>query len=1329
MDSNTPSQNPTELQKANKNKNSASLGDLTITAVQQLVVTNGNINPTVLNRLSENGFKENLIQEIKQHMLDMQSSSDEYSHIDKQKINNLSNGNIFTEVERFARPLRDSRKRTLFMLFRTYPGLKDKEDSIQEALSRLTQPQLTTVRQGKRDMLSFLSRELGISKDELLPWKPKFNEIFDVEHLPADLGNRAKAEIALFERSGTPLSRGLIREVLGHFGSHGDKIVAFCKTFSIEFSIKDALTLGLLRNDDIFRIAESEYSYIWSTLSQTEKEAYIVLLKTDDSFIMSIDELERFQTKLSTYVSSRSIKDGIADRIRQTFDEQREKSAHASILERVVPDSNGKIHQSFIELLDEKVNSASPRIQGLANFMKGTVLAFKNRAGSLEFIELMDVDIELSPSDGFTGVKLRHLNSFEENQISDKGLEQSFSYDNLEKLLVQIQSGKILKKDDFLEKVHNEEIKNSEGKPVEYNPLKENEEKKEFLIHELDAIDLNGKDLGFEKDVIFTANGQSDTGKKVEGQSFRVIDIIEGSSTSPSQIRFTNGREIEEASFSTFIEAAKNSSFKRIVKFSQTDDGFLHALEAFGVAHGSTIKEGKIIPGSHDSHDDHHDSHDEHGHGHESKHEPLFEYFESVDGDAHTRLVDIDSRFVTIWEWSGDHSLEKVQEVKQAKNLSKKQEKSLYTVRTMTREQFVLYLKENKLKATTEDLLDPSAKYHPHNPHMHDSLFGSLFKGVSFADMSKGFENIIHGFQHYFEKNSKLNASRFALKVGRKLGFPQDLMAQLQADEVVSVKEIIDKIQEKLSNLNGPVARVKALHIAQLKTSSPEEIGAAMLYMVKGYGHLYAEDIAYAQKSETFINGFLYSLGWTTNEEITKMKNDARAKFKSEGGDESGSEPTEEEMIWNLLKIIDGGAGRSTSDDKYDPRFANAGTVVKAMGGPSGWEKAWRTEGSENAYQKGIRQGGDVVNAQGRVNKGISSFKTHEFNTVIGFMEKAAGKTPHPKYQTIPVIWALGGYSRYISTKMAQKVKGYGDSMGHTFHAYSFIRNSTDNDTYTDTFIEAFKDIDTEAGSQVEKYIRTLREGPCNDNPSKKKKFEEAIDGIATLWGKYYDKGLHDHLQGKDSWLINKVNKGDEKVTKYAKRFSEIHSMNGGETIPSPDNDWMVQYGYLHSPMLNLLDKKVNGKQVLSVDRMLKKIPIDNSGYDLKDDRKDRLWPAIVNTIEALRGESDEEIKKAQYTQYRNDIIKFFRDKLSIRTRGADGAIEEIKRKSFYPDLVKLGIDPAEFFSQESLTIHQERDYSNWMRNSMNTQGQAVGRVRNFEAMIQDTLDKNSLGF
>ena len=71
-----------------------------------------------------------------------------------------------------------------------------------------------------------------------------------------------------------------------------------------------------------------------------------------------------------------------------------------------------------------------------------------------------------------------------------------------------------------------------------------------------------------------------------------------------------------------------------------------------------------------------------------------------------------------------------------------------------------------------------------------------------------------HGIEHYFEKSSRLNASRFALMMGKKLNLPMDIMAQLQADEVGEVKQIIEKIQEKIKNLNGPIGREKALHIA-----------------------------------------------------------------------------------------------------------------------------------------------------------------------------------------------------------------------------------------------------------------------------------------------------------------------------------------------------------------------------------------------------------------------------------------------------------------------------------------------------------------------------------
>lgn len=65
------------------------------------------------------------------------------------------------------------------------------------------------------------------------------------------------------------------------------------------------------------------------------------------------------------------------------------------------------------------------------------------------------------------------------------------------------------------------------------------------------------------------------------------------------------------------------------------------------------------------------------------------------------------------------------------------------------------------------------------------------------------------------------------------MGLPLDIMAQLQADEVSGVKEIIEKIQEKFKNLNGPIGRKKALHIAHNKHARPEEVGAAILHMVK----------------------------------------------------------------------------------------------------------------------------------------------------------------------------------------------------------------------------------------------------------------------------------------------------------------------------------------------------------------------------------------------------------------------------------------------------------------------------------------------------------------
>ncbi len=52
-----------------------------------------------------------------------------------------------------------------------------------------------------------------------------------------------------------------------------------------------------------------------------------------------------------------------------------------------------------------------------------------------------------------------------------------------------------------------------------------------------------------------------------------------------------------------------------------------------------------------------------------------------------------------------------------------------------------------------------------------------------------------------------------------------------------------------------------------------------------------------------------------------------------------------------------------------------------------------------------------MVSAQGRLNKAIGYFSTHEIYKAVGAMEAVAAKTKDPKFQAMPFIWAVGGYS------------------------------------------------------------------------------------------------------------------------------------------------------------------------------------------------------------------------------------------------------------------------------------------------------------------------------
>ena len=86
--------------------------------------------------------------------------------------------------------------------------------------------------------------------------------------------------------------------------------------------------------------------------------------------------------------------------------------------------------------------------------------------------------------------------------------------------------------------------------------------------------------------------------------------------------------------------------------------------------------------------------------------------------------------------------------------------------------------------------------------------------------------------------------------------------------------------------------------------------------------------------------------------------------------------------------------------------YPYAASVVKAIGGPGGFERGWKMEGTKNAIQKGKDQT-IGVNAQGRLEKAVGYLATHEFYKGIGAMEKVAGKIKVPSFQAFPFIWAV----------------------------------------------------------------------------------------------------------------------------------------------------------------------------------------------------------------------------------------------------------------------------------------------------------------------------------
>ncbi len=948
-------------------------------------------------------------------------------------------------------------------------------------------------------------------------------------------------------------------------------------------------------------------------------------------------------------------------------------------------------HQAFIDVIQRKLKNpdGKEKVPGLEKLKNNSVIAY-TKDGKSRYIRIKNTGMGhdgILPLDVLNnteaGIQVANITGAKDTTIwSEQLFELSY-----EQLATALQSGmddaQVYSEDEFSALTTTDPNQVTDWKILDASQAEAPTVNQENLLIKLNEIDPEGSKYGFETGTYFTAQAteESSNGKKSEIKQSAIwkVEKIHGNFI---DIQYEKGNSERNIPIHQFYEVLVSWGFKRI-NLIKDDDAFLSAIKSNP---DRWLFENTKLDHGHMSFTEKDEKWKEHTY---TIHNFVGEW------DEHIRMWEIHDWMVSFGEYQGE-DLEKAK-----KYVEKKWEEKadgFYKWRNMTYGAFIEYLKENELKASKEDKLVPHAHHeHEHgtHPHMHGSFWSRIFKAYNFHDLLKGWEMLLHSIEHALEKWSKANAAQAALRMWKFLNLPASIQAQLTADIVDGNKELIEKYTKKLQNLNWPIGRSKALHAAHNKDARPEEVVAAIYHMIQGYGQLYAEDPEMLNQkghSGQWSDSFLYALinaCWFKGDELEKMK---ALAYKKWGEEMSPDKCTEEGAIYGFMKIIDGKA------DEYPV----AAALIKASGGPGGFEKAWRTEGAEQARQKGERQAGAVPNPDARLSKVIWYMKTWEYNSAVWGLKKMMGKTPSTKYRSGDFVFLVWWFTGMLSNDARQKL--FAENQWSSFHACAFVRHDHLAQTYTTTVRLALGDMDDKNGTTyLKKFNDIMVHAPYGKDIEIDGKKQSFVEHMSDFWQSTYDKWLHDRLQGHNNWLFETA-QNNETVRKYIGQLHNIHDQQLSWWTPSlegnSDNSVYSQYGYAESNIFHY-DPKTNTR---SIANMLKKLKFHGGGIDsmkkMDDEVVGRVWEPILATLNnTLNDDASEAQKKKQFLKTRSELISYFSTEFSTTTKdwNSEKIERQIKSQPYFDQLQKAWIDPHWLFPDAYKNINfEQQDYEAW---------------------------------
>ncbi len=1067
--------------------------------------------------------------------------------------------------------------------------------------------------------------------------------------------------------------------------SSDDRKKTLLNDLGASFSIAFAQRQNWIQDNEIDDFLEKIFPELTiNVLPENEKAEIRAIAMKDSDINLTIDDIVK--DKALQYIFDSKNRKNIAKNIAKEWswgpniDETTEDKKYTGFTKKITDRFNSEVvdkwiinysyHDAFLYeiTLALKTTEGKNKIDGIEKFSDWAVVKYTWPDGNPRYLKVLQtIGTDWLPLDvhnwAAVGIKIADITGVNGSIGAPKSME--FSYDEIMMIFQKGMNDWIV----YSQSEFDAQLVTDPTQAVEWKILDATEADEHIsvsasnILLKINELDPEGSFYGFDESTYFIADaeeqGKDGQSKKMSSIVWRVSKIH--ADTNLIDLVYQNGNIDTGIRLQDFFDTIKTQSFKRINSISN-DGTFVSKLKSnpdFWLFENTELHDGHLTFTEKD----------------EKMKEHKYTIHNFVGSwDEHIRMGSIEGGIVSFGEYDGEDIAAAKKYVKEK---GENKAEGFYTWKSMTYGAFIKYLSDNKLKASKEDKIVEHAHHddhhHEHGPHMHGSFMTKLFNAHNFHDLFKAGELIIHSIEHALEKWSKANAAHAALRMGKFLNLPASIQAQITADVVDGNKELIEKYTKKLQNLNGPIGRAKAIHVTHNSDARPEEVVAAIYHMIQWYGQLYAEDPEMLNQkwhSGQWSNAFLYALinacGFT-GADLEDMKIRAYKKWSEEMNPDAC---TEEGAIYGFMKIIDGKA----------EEYPIAAALIKASGGPGGFEKAWRTEWAENARQKWERQAGAVPNQDSRLTKVIGYMKTWEYNSAVGWLKKMMWKTPSTKYRAGDFVFLVGGFTKMLSNEARQKI--FNENQWSSFHGCAFVRHDSLADTYIATVRLALADM---WEGYLSRFESIMQLAPYwKQSTGDKLSFAELM---SVFWQETFDKWLHDRLQWHNNWLMETA-KNNETVRKYIEQLDGIHDQTLSGNTPSldggSDNSVYAQFWYAESNIFKY-DKKTGTR---SIHQMLKKLKFHGGGIDsmkkMDDDVVGRVWKPILDTLKKTRDDPNgtEEQKKQQFLKTRSELISFFSEEFSTTTKDwtTDKIDRQIKSQPYFEDLQKIGIDPHGLF-------------------------------------------------